>query len=79
MCLAGLNVPYDSFTVAASRLGNFENPVWCFSATPFYPLPSLESVSSDLQAFKYRIVWSPVNLYFSPFPDSHSHFICETF
>lgn len=37
---AGSDTSFDNhLTVAASRMGNLQNPAWCFINTPFYPLP----------------------------------------
>jgi hypothetical protein len=43
------------FMVAASGLGKVDNPSWCFTDTPFYPLPGSESVSTNTNSAWYAI------------------------
>jgi hypothetical protein len=66
--------------IAASRLGNTQNPKWCFSETPFYPtLSASNELSSNTDPAAYIILQgfdaTPI---YRAFSNAVKHVACET-
>jgi hypothetical protein len=63
--------------VAASRMGKIQNPVWCFSQVPFYPLPGIDNTkSNDTNLIDVNLSYASTT--FCVNADSVTHFACET-
>jgi hypothetical protein len=66
--------------VAATRLGNFENPKWCFSDTPFYPsvVPNYVIGNTDPMNFLIGHTFKPTHIGIGASPSPMSHVACES-
>lgn len=67
-----------AFVVAASRMGKVENPAWCFTDTPFFPLPGLDQVKSDTDINKNVIRVGYTYSYFIADLNTVFQIACET-
>jgi hypothetical protein len=63
--------------VAASRMGKIQNPVWCFSQIPFYPLPGIDNTkTNDTNLIDVLVQY--LGSKFDVYIDSARHLTCET-
>jgi hypothetical protein len=66
--------------IAATRLGNFANPKWCFSDTPFYPVVVVNYVIHNTEPLNFLIghTFNPTHLAVDASPSPMTHVACES-
>jgi hypothetical protein len=68
------------YTIAASRMGNLQNPRWCFSETPFNPtLADSSALTSTTDPTRFVILqgFNAAQQYLAYF-NAVQHVACET-
>jgi hypothetical protein len=66
------------FMVAASRMGNLQNPGWCFSDTPFYPLPGVDDNTKSTDASLITMMMEYLTPKFHANANQIGFIACET-